>query len=164
MDRKYAIDANILISASRNFYSFEIAPSFWRQLIEKGHNKIIIVDKIRDEICRNEDELSQWLKTNESFFIIKNSGDNNILKNYAKIITSVKENEQYKESAKAEFADVADSWLCAHAMTYDYIIVTQEIYEPDIKRKIKIPNICEEFNIDYINLLQFMKQIGIRFD
>ncbi len=128
MDRKYAIDANILISASRNFYSFEIAPSFWRQLIEKGHNKIIIVDKIRDEICRNEDELSQWLKNKwKLFFIIKNSGDNNILKNYAKIITSVKENEQYKESAKAEFADVADSWLCAHAMTYDYIIVTQEI-------------------------------------
>ncbi len=90
MDRKYAIDSNILISSSRNFYSFEIAPSFWRQIIEKGHNKIIIVDKIRDEICRNEDELSQWLKTNESLFIIKNSGDNNILENYAKISTSVK--------------------------------------------------------------------------
>ena len=84
--------------------------------------------------------------------------------NYSTIINFVQSNEQYKESAKVEFASIADSWLCAHALTYGYIVVTQEKYNPNIKNRVKIPNICEEFNITYIDLLQFMREIGIRFD
>jgi len=49
-------------------------------------------------------------------------------------------------------------------LTYEYIVVTQEKYEPNIKKQVKIPNVCEAFNIKYINLLQFMREIGIRFD
>lgn len=76
MDRKYAIDSNMLISSSRNFYSFEIAPSFWRQLIEKGHNKIIIVDKMatnstvgRDYILKSKVENSLAIGSKE--FMLK---------------------------------------------------------------------------------------------
>ena len=71
-------------------------------------------------------------------------------------------NKQYYESAKVDFANTADSWLCAYALTYNYIVVTQEVYSPNIKNRIKIPNICEEFNIRYIDLFQFLKCIGIR--
>jgi len=162
MDRKYAIDANVLITSSRTFYSFEIAPSFWNQLVEKGKNKIILIDKVRDEIYKNEDQLSLWLKENENFFIIKSSADENIIKNYSLLITCVQENQQYKASAKSQFAEEPDFWLCAHAMTYNYMIVTQEKYKPNIKKKVKIPNVCKEFNIEYIDLFQFIKEIGIR--
>ncbi len=67
MDRQYALDANVLISS----------------------NRIVLVDKVRDEIYRNEDQLSQWLKTAEASFIIKDSEDKDILPNYSKIIASV---------------------------------------------------------------------------
>lgn len=164
MDNKYALDANILISSNRSLYPFDIAPSFWNQLKEKGDNKIVLVDKIRDEIYRNDDQLSQWLKTSEDSFILKDSGDENIFLNYSQIITFIQSSRQYTEVAKAEFASVADSWLCAHALTYGYIIVTQETYDPNIKNRVKIPNICQKFNITYIDLLQFMREIGIRFD
>lgn len=164
MTRKYALDANVLINFHRNFYPFDIAPAFWRQLIEKGNFKVILLDKIKNEIYSNEDQLSEWLKTNEVSFATKKSGDANILPNYTKILASIMDNQQYKESAKSEFASVADSWLCALALTYDHVIVTQETYEPHIKRRVKIPNVCNEFNITYINLQQFVREIGIRFD
>ena len=164
MNKKYALDANILISCNRSYYPFDIAPSFWNQLKEKGCNKVVLIDKIREEIYGNEDELSHWLQTAESYFIIRSSSDGNILSNYSKIINFIQSSEQYKQSAKDEFASVADSWLCAHALTYEYIVVTQEKYEPNIKKQVKIPNVCEAFNIKYINLLQFMREIGIRFD
>jgi len=80
------------------------------------------------------------------------------------MISSIKSNSQYFESAKSEFASVADSWLCAHAMTYDYVIVTEETYEAFSRKKVKIPNVCREFDIKFINLLQFMREIGIRFN
>lgn len=164
MNKKYALDANILISCNRSYYPFDIAPSFWNQLKEKGRNKVVLIDKIRDEIYENEDELSNWLETAEKYFIIRASSDENILSNYTRIINFIQSSEQYKASAKAEFASVADSWLCAHALAYGYIIVTQEKYEPNIKKQVKKPNVCEAFNIKYINLLQFMREIGIRFD
>lgn len=144
MDSKYALDANILISSSRTSYPFEIAPSFWNQLKEKGSNKIVLVDKIRDEI-------PQWLVTSENSFILKDSGDENIFPNYSKIMTFIQSREQYTEVAKAEFANVADSWLCAHALTYDYVIVTQETYDPNIKNRVKILNVCEKFSFEIIS-------------
>ena len=78
MDRKYALDANILISSNRLFYPFDIAPGFWTQLKEKGCNKVILIDKIRGEIYRSEDQLSGWLRTAESSFVIKDSADKKI--------------------------------------------------------------------------------------
>ena len=44
------------------------------------------------------------------------------------------------------------------------IIVTEEKYEPNVKKRVKIPNVCREFGIDYIGLLEFMRELGIRFD
>lgn len=67
-------------------------------------------------------------------------------------------------TAKNEFASVADSWLCAYGMTYEDIIVTEEKYEPNIKIKVKIPNVCREFDIDFIRLLEFIRELKIRFD
>ena len=42
---------------------------------------------------------------------------------------------------------------CSHAHGYS---------GAEIKRRIKIPNVCREFGIEYIDLLQFMREIGIR--
>lgn len=163
MGRKYAVDANILISCSRSIYPFDVAPAFWRQLIDNGQGRIILVDKIRDEILPSDDRLSRWLKENENFFVKKSSADPRVFESYSKIITSIKANNQYKESAKADFAESADSWLCAHASAYYYVIVTQEVYEPNVKRIVKIPNVCVEFDIAHLNLLQFVRELGIRF-
>lgn len=78
------------------------------------------------------------------------------------IINSTNANEQYTPSAKKEFASSADSWLCAYGLAFGDTIVTLEKYEADIKKRVKIPNICREFGIKYIDLLQFMREIGIR--
>lgn len=164
MDRKFAIDSNILILCHRQVYPFEIAPGFWRQLIEKGDSRIILLDKVKEEISKNEDQLSEWIKDNENAFIIKEVDNPDIIRCYTKIITSVKENEIYRETAKSEFASIADSWLCAYAMAYGDIIVSNEKLEPNSKKKVKIPNICQKFDIKYIGLLQFMKELDIRFD
>ena len=164
MDRRFALDSNILIYCHRQIYPFEMAPAFWRQLIENGGQKIIFLDLVKDEIYRNEDQLSIWLKENEDHFLTIEAGDSSVISCYSDIITSIKKNTQYKETAKDEFASIADSWLCAYGMAYGDILVTNEKFEPAIRRRIKIPNICHEFNIDYIGLLEFMRELDIRFD
>lgn len=162
MVKKYAIDANILIGSGRNYYSFEIAPAFWSQLVEKGSEKIILVDAVRDEIYKNEDRLTEWLKENEKSFIIGSSEDEKVIETYTKVITTIELSTRYYASAKAYFAGNADSWLCAHALAHGYTIVTQEKYEPNSKKIVKIPNVCKKFAMNYIDQFRFMKEIGIR--
>ncbi len=164
MVRRYVLDASILMKCHRENYTFEMAPAFWRQLIEKGGKRIVLLDKIKEEVYRNEDQLSEWLRENEYNFSIEESGQTPVIRSYSKIITAVKQNQQYRESAKNEFANAADSWLCAYGMAYGDVIATEEKYEPNIKKRVKIPNVCREFNIDYIGLLEFMRELKIRFD
>ena len=135
----FAIDANTLISSYRKYYSFDFAPTFGDQLIEKGGSRIILVDKIRDEIYRNEDLLSEWLKANETSFMVKTSEDNKVIECYSKIITAVNQNEKYKASTKSAFASDPDSWLCAPALAYKYVVVTEGTYDPNRRNKVKIP-------------------------
>lgn len=135
MSKKYALDANILISSHRQYYSYDFAPSFWNQLVEKGGRNIVLVDWVRDEIYENDDWLSEWLKTNEKSFLVKNSDDDKVIECYTQIITAVVDSERYNESAKYVFADAPDSWLCAHALANGYVVVTEESYDPNIKKK-----------------------------
>ncbi len=164
MDKKFVLDSNILIFCHRQIYPFEMAPAFWRQLVEKGGKKIVFLDKVKEEIYRNEDQLSIWLRENEDYFVTRNVGKASVIECYSDIITFVKENTQYKETAKDEFASIADSWLCAYGMASGDVLVTNEKFEPAIRKRIKIPNICNEFNINYIGLLEFMRNLDIRFD
>lgn len=163
MENKYLIDANVFITAHRQSYPFDIAPSFWEQIVEKASDKIVIIENIHKEILKGNDELTNWYDGVCSEFTVLGVPDGEVIKAYSKIISSIIDNMQYKQSAKDEFASVADSWLCAYGLAYDYTIVTLEVFDPNIKNKIKIPNVCAEFGIKYIDLLRFMREIRMRF-
>ncbi len=162
MGKKYLLDSNILITAHRTLYPFDIAPGFWKQLIDKASNKIIIIEKVSEEILKGEDQLTDWYLENKDNIKVLEIPEAKVIESYGEIISRINVNDQYKETAKREFASIADSWLCAYGHTYNYTLVTNEKYSANIKNRIKIPNVCEEFNIKYINLLQFMREIKIK--
>lgn len=162
MGDKYIVDSNIFITAHRQIYPFDIAPSFWEKLAEKALDKIIIIEAVQKEILKGQDLLAEWYEREKDKFIVLGIPNQEVIKAYQKIITSINDNEQYKSSAKEEFASLTDSWLCAYGLAYAEKIVTLEKYDAEIKNKIKIPNVCKEFDIEYIDLLQFMRELGIK--
>ena len=162
MNKKYIIDSNIFITAHRQIYPFDIAPGFWEQIIKKGANQIIIIEPVNDEIAKGKDILTDWYLENKDQFEQLKIPDQIVLESYKDIINHLNTNDQYKQSAKYEFASIADSWLCAYGLAYDYTIVTLEKYQEGAKKRILIPNICKEFDINYIDLLQFMRQLSFK--
>ncbi|HHX95367.1 MAG TPA: DUF4411 family protein, partial [Clostridia bacterium] len=66
------------------------------------------------------------------------------------------------DAAKAEFASVADSWLIAYSKAYDFTIVTNEQYQPHIKRRIPIPNVCNAFSIDCVNTFEMLRALNVK--
>lgn len=163
MEHKYIIDANVFITAHRQIYPFDIAPSFWEQLVDKAADKIIIIEEVQNEILRGNDLLSEWYNKESDNFTVLKIPDQKVIEAYREIINSINSNMQYMQSAKDEFASIADSWLCAYALAYKATIVTLEVYQAAAKRRIKIPNVCNEFSIRYINMLKFMREIDMKF-
>lgn len=163
MDKKYLLDTNILIDAHRRLYPFDIAPGFWDQLLDKASDRVVIIEKVNDEIMAGEDQLTNWYSENKSRFIIRTIPDQPVMAAYTRIINSINDSDMFKQAAKDEFASIADSWLCAYGLAYNYTIITNEIYKANIRKRIPIPNICREFNINYIDLLKFMREEGFIF-
>lgn len=162
MRDKYLTDANVFMTAHRQLYPFDLAPSFWEQLVEKASDRIVIIEEIQKEIRKGQDLLVEWYERECARFTVLGIPGSEVIGSYRTIINSVNANGQYTSLAKREFASSADSWLCAYGLAFGETIVTLEKYDAEIKKRVKIPNVCREFEIEYIDLLQFMREIGIR--
>lgn len=160
----YLLDANIFIEAYKRYYAFDIAPSFWRLIKQHAEaGQIISIDRILQELTAfpDQDALKVWASTEFSPWFI--STDNHeVITTYREVINWAVSQSQYTDAAKAEFASVADSWLIASAKTYNCVLVTHELYDANIKRKIPIPNVCQNFNIPYMNTFEMLRCLSAK--
>lgn len=162
----FLVDSNFFIQAHRSIYPIDVVQSFWikvKKLADSGTIKSI--DKVKLEIFDNsahEDELKNWCQNNlsDSFF----SNTDSVLQNYISIVNWAS-SSNYTDRAKQEFleTDLADPWLVAYAMSTGDSIVTYEKSEPNIKRKIKIPEVCKEFNIRSISTIEMLRELNESF-
>jgi hypothetical protein len=75
----------------------------------------------------------------------------------------LKTRSQFTQAARAEFATVADGWVVAYAKAHGLKVVTHEVYAPNIKKRVKIPNVCVEFSVDYCNTFEMLQELGVKF-
>jgi len=165
MSSVYLLDTNIFVEAYKRYYAFDIAPSFWTALKSKAElGYVRSIDRVYDEINSygEDDQLKIWVNNEfETEWFI--STDNEvILEAYSDIINWVFGQAQFKEAAKAEFATVADGWLLACAKANSQIIVTHESFNRDVRKRVPIPVVCEQFNIPYINTFDMLRRLNVR--
>jgi hypothetical protein len=164
--KKYLLDSNVFIQAHRMYYPFDVVPGFWNKLLALSNDgKIISLDKVKKELCESStpDQLSEWCtgKVSSSFFV--NSQE--CIDKYTEIADWVNSHPQYTQNAKDEFlaTDLADPWLIAYAIKNDCIIVTHEISQPLAKKKIKIPEPGNHFNVRLITPIEMFRELGESF-
>jgi len=62
----FIVDSNFFIQAHRANYPLDVANSFWakiKEFVDEG--SILSIDKVRDEIYLNDDELKVWCEMNQ---------------------------------------------------------------------------------------------------
>lgn len=69
----------------------------------------------------------------------------------------------YEARRAADFLAKADPWVIAHAAAYGGAVVTLEARVPSNSSKIKIPNVCDHFNIRSMGLYQMLRELGASF-
>lgn len=161
----FIVDSNFFIQAHRDTYPLDVASSFWDKISNLAkERKIISIDKVRKEICKNTDVLSSWFYTNleEDFFMDSRL----VMSQYASVIQAAEHRlPAYNQRAKDEFysSDEADAWLIAHALRLSSPIVTHEIGTPLKISKVKIPDICILVGIRTVSTIEMFRLLGERF-
>ncbi|MBS1517601.1 MAG: DUF4411 family protein [Bacteroidetes bacterium] len=155
----YCLDTNILIQPWTTYYSPEFCPDFWEILKQLGNqNRIFICTEVYDEIKKTEDDLYKWLK--DSKIPVKKTSEAVI--NCLKDINSNPIHLKLADNTKSR--SLADPWVIAHAMNQKAVVVTkEEKITAENSPKIKIPNVCDNMKVRWINDFGFIKEVGIKF-
>lgn len=161
-DKRFVLDANVFIEAQKRYYSFDICPGFWSALSRQHEaSRVCSLDKIKDELT--DAELSAWAKDEAPATFFKKSRDKKVVDAYTNIMEWVDENPQYSRAAKSDFAGGADGWLIAFGYVNNRIVVTHESFDAYIKKKVKIPNVCRQFDVKSCDTFQMLQELGEQF-
>lgn len=163
----YLVDSNFFIQAHRATYPMDVVPGFWttvKRLADNGD--IISIDKVKKEIYSQNDALTSWCKANLSDTFYQETST--VMREYGTVSNwANSKSSHYLPNAINEFlaADEADAYLVAFALAdaSNRIIITHERSEPNGKKKIKIPEPCDELGVSYLNTIDMFRRLGVTF-
>ncbi len=148
-EKKYCLDANVLIQAWQKYYAPSICLTYWEMLSDFGKvDKLFMPELVYEEITRTEDDLSDWLKSSN---IPIRKIDEEVTKHLQDI---------YNTKQRS----IADPWVIAHAIKEGAVIFTKEEKVTALNsKKIKIPNVCDNMKVSWINDFQLVSELGLVF-
>ena len=164
--KMYVLDTTFFVD-SRKYYS-SIFTSFWEAMgeaVQKG--SICSVDEVKNEIEHwggKQEHLLGWVKTNKHSFAIP---QDEIEQGY---LIKILELEKFQNHGKKQTHTGpywADPFVIAKAKRIGGTVVTEENSAKDNRGKIqsimRIPDVCEEFDVPCVSGEQFMKDQGWQF-
>ena len=165
----YCLDTNIFITAWYEDYPPGVFPSLWEQLANSKES-FTVIKPIFDEIepytgnnkqLADRDKIEKyplrmWIEEN----ILPEEDIQDDIRDMA-----LELEKKYKTETTGKGAGKTDILLIAYAKAYKKTVVTLEAEQkqrPQKTHNYKIPLICEIEEIDWINLVEFLKKLGIR--
>ena len=161
----YILDTNFFIQAHRVNYPLDVVISFWNKFkdLSLGGDTLISIDKVQNELnhSTHPDQLATWCAQNLPDGFFKDSSI--AINEYTKIVNWAVSHQTYNQNAKSEFlaSGEADAFLVAYALTdpSNFTLITHEVSNPYIKNRIKIPEVCDKFNIKYCNTIEMFRRL-----
>ncbi|AJY48594.1 DUF4411 family protein [Halomonas sp. KO116] len=158
---RYLLDANTYIEAKNQYYGMDICPAYWDWLDRQfALGTIASVDMIGRELKEGNDELAIWVRERPGHFI---SNDDELTQTlFADIVQFVMEGD-YNPGNRDNFLAKADPWIIAKAKAIGASVVTHEAVAAVNTRKVKVPNICQQFEVPCLNTFRFLRELEARF-
>ncbi len=155
--RRYCLDSNVLIEAWRKYYNPAFCAQYWEALDELGKRGSLFIPKaVFEEIARAEDDLAVWLTESNISKVEVDEPVTLIMRDILQVFP------QLVDSTKQR--SLADPWVIAHALKEGAVLVTKE-EKPTAanSKKVKIPHVCEAFDVRWMNDFDMIQALGIRF-
>ena len=145
----YCIDTSCLIAAWEERYPIDHFPKFWA-LLEAAitARKICAPIAVHDETEKKSKELCDWLGDRKGLFVDLNEDIQR------KVKAILAKHPRLVMEKKQRFA--ADPFIIAVAKLRGLTLVTEERPTGSLNRP-NIPDICADYGLSYINLLQLIR-------
>lgn len=158
---RYCLDSNTLIEAKNIHYGMSFCPAFWDMIdLQSKTGAIFSIEQVCDELITGNDELARWVKKRKHSSLFIDTEDEATQLVFQEIVEYVIDN--FAEEQAAHFLGGADPWLIAKCKVLEATLVTKEVFISGTK-KVKIPNICEAFGVNYIKTHEMIRLLGNRF-
>lgn len=151
---RFVWDTSALVAAWVERYPIDVLPPLWDRLtasIQAG--EMIAPNEVKVELGKRSTELLDFLKPCDGFFV---PTDELVLVEVSAVLA---EHPRLVMERKRSFA--ADPFVIATARVLGGVVVTEE--GRGSTGKPKIPDVCETYRIECINLLDLIRRVGWRF-
>lgn len=158
----YLLDANVLITANRTYYSIDRFPEFWDWLVHMGEcGNIKIVEEVYEEFDDGDDRLAIWARQEE----VRDA----LLLNEAVDIGQVRfvaTSGYAPDLADDELEKLGrDPFLIAYALADqgNRTVVTTEVSKPRrIRANRHIPDVCADFGVPCLNTFDLVAALDFK--
>ena len=177
---EYWIDTDAFIEAKNGLYALDVAPEFWVFLDRMNHaGRVASSTLVRDELLKGTDELEKWARERRAtaedaqmtlgaewagergasaMFVEPDAGTQIAFREVAQYVS-----QRYEPNQARRFLAVADPWLIAHAIASGGKVVTQETRADETSPLVKIPNVCDFFGVEAMNMDDMLRELGASF-
>jgi hypothetical protein len=152
----YVIDTCSFTELRRR-YPQDVVPGAWKVLLQFAESGILISsNEVWLELEAQEDQVTDWAREHRKIFISLNPDiqikATEILASYPNLLDIKKQKSS------------ADPFLIATAIVEGGIVVTQETPNGFGSKYVKIPNVCQELKVPYIDLLELFRREKVKLD
>jgi hypothetical protein len=153
----FCLDTSALINSWNKLYPIDVFPTFWRTLeawIVDG--RVIAPEEVLREIERKDDELYAWAKEWKCMFRppVEEVQEElrEILASHLRLLDTKRGRHE------------ADPWVIAQAKVAKATVVTEELASTEEEPKSpKIPDMCRRFGIPWVQTLDLLRTMKLRF-
>lgn len=162
----FIFDTNTFITASRQFYGFDIAPGFWDWIRDPALLDAASSAHVKAEIDAGrypleEDLLKQWAaEVHANFWLDDTPAVVDAMKELTEWVEAPE--RIYTQPAREDFLRSVDYRLIAQAKVSGAVLVTHEISDPNCKRKVKIPDACRAVGAASTDPFSAYRALGLR--
>lgn len=153
---EYVIDSSSLIEGLKKTYPREVFPALWDKIGEQIQlGKIIAPEEVKRELAEfGVDEIVKWCNGFSNFFQSEDPDIQNV-------VTKIMAHKEHRKlmNLKTPSKYCADIWVIALAEVRNLTVINEEHLLQNVgPYKNKIPNVCKDLKIPYINLLDYIKK------
>ncbi len=151
----FCLDTSVYIESWRRRYPIDVFPSFWQKLDKWAEEGLILsTEEVRVEIEKVDDDLLEWIKKRKHFF-------RPLDEEVQEIVVAIL-NDFPKLISVGKNRSMADPWVVAQAKVTSSVVVTEELPSDSVKKP-KIPNICNQMGVRFINTLDLIRRMELKF-
>lgn len=161
---KYVLDTSVFVEAKKRYYGFAFCPGFWEWIDQQNIvGKVMSIENVLEEISEKDDELTKWSKARaDRLFLPIDNSTRSKSKDVSRWVLD-RRKEGFSRRSIERFTTKADYLIVTYAKVHVCIVVSEEVKVGPESKKVKIPNVCEHFEVDCIDTFQMLKREKVRF-